>query len=743
MTSSSTEVLEATELYSPGAGADTTTHSPTDKYRAEWNDLKTDLLHNNLEKLRQLAFDGDLKVSKFRSICWSLLLRVLNDGPGDWVNQREKQRTGYLKLKDEFAKNPHTGADKNDDPLSQSQQSLWNQYFGDQELLAVIKQDVVRTFPGVDFFRKPLIRDTMTNILFNYAREHPYMCYRQGMHEILAPILFVMHSDHQALQHVQEVTKDIDPILADVLDPQYLESDCYCIFSRVMSKIESYYRIVNMVPNSQGYFPTQSELPSPDTPLPPENEVIGQLNFIRDKILAKTDLHLHNHLLKLDIPLHIFGIRWLRLLFGREFQLQDLLMLWDAIFADSDTFDLPDYILVAMLIRIRDKLLLSDYTTCLTHLMRYPNNVDISLILRHALHMKIPQKYELPPGAFVYVTSRPDNKTSSQLNKNQNAATLPRQSANSKAVSKHINQKPQATSRSRASSLNSNSIQLSSSSASTDSQLQSKLRDLQYSASSNIEHLPTSGEIRENDIRIVDGYRENSPEVLRMELQQAQKILYVGRLQLKKYAEILRRHIPQSHSEELNQTLDGIEELCSFLDVRFSVPDPLRERVDPAHEADEANNAKTEHKTLKAAVSKTSDPQPVPKTQNSKRIHPSESQSKKEFVKSLDEGSSFEIQIGENGLPLKKSNVNQHKDSNAELKPLSGVSPEDVPSVSSSSSGTRYEIPDNGFMKKSKKILGARKEVELTLFRQTNCDDKEGVPTADPVGSRENDDEDE
>lgn len=62
--------------------------------RAEWNDLKTDLLHNNLEKLRQLAFDGDLKVSKFRSICWSLLLRVLNDGPGDWVNQREKQRTG-------------------------------------------------------------------------------------------------------------------------------------------------------------------------------------------------------------------------------------------------------------------------------------------------------------------------------------------------------------------------------------------------------------------------------------------------------------------------------------------------------------------------------------------------------------------------------------------------------------------------------------------------------------------------
>lgn len=32
----------------------------------------------------------------------------------------------------------------------------------------------------------------------------------------------------------------------------------------------------------------------------------------------------------------------------------DLLVLWDAIFADGDKFELPNYILVAMLIRIRD-----------------------------------------------------------------------------------------------------------------------------------------------------------------------------------------------------------------------------------------------------------------------------------------------------------------------------------------------------------------------------------------------------
>jgi hypothetical protein len=46
--------------------------------------------------------------------------------------------------------------------------------------------------------------------------------------------------------------------------------------------------------------------------------------------------------------------RWVRLLFGREFPMQDLLMLWDAIFADSVSFDLVDYVFVAMLLYIRD-----------------------------------------------------------------------------------------------------------------------------------------------------------------------------------------------------------------------------------------------------------------------------------------------------------------------------------------------------------------------------------------------------
>jgi hypothetical protein len=45
--------------------------------------------------------------------------------------------------------------------------------------------------------------------------------------------------------------------------------------------------------------------------------------------------------------------RWIRLLFGREFAFDQLLSLWDTIFAYDPTLELIDLICVAMLLRIR------------------------------------------------------------------------------------------------------------------------------------------------------------------------------------------------------------------------------------------------------------------------------------------------------------------------------------------------------------------------------------------------------
>lgn len=176
----------------------------------EWTDLSTICEDPRLAHLRQIASAGHLKVAKFRSVCWAVLLDVLRGDQHDWQQQRRIHRTMYAHIKGKWHTNPQQPPQQNvvdDDPLSQSQQSLWNQHFCDQELYAVIRQDVVRTFPGVDFFRRDAVQELMVGVLFCYAREHPTMCYRQGMHEILAPILFVMHCDQQMLLHVCDVVQ--------------------------------------------------------------------------------------------------------------------------------------------------------------------------------------------------------------------------------------------------------------------------------------------------------------------------------------------------------------------------------------------------------------------------------------------------------------------------------------------------------------------------------------------------------
>lgn len=84
--------------------------------------------------------------------------------------------------------------------------------------------------------------------------------------------------------------------------------------------------------------------------------------------------------------------RWVRLLFGREFPLQDLLVVWDALFADGLHLSLVDYVFTAMLLYIRDALISSNYQTCLGLLMHYPLIGDIHSLILKALFLRDPKR---------------------------------------------------------------------------------------------------------------------------------------------------------------------------------------------------------------------------------------------------------------------------------------------------------------------------------------------------------------
>lgn len=82
---------------------------------------------------------------------------------------------------------------------------------------------------------------------------------------------------------------------------------------KIMASIGSFYHIRDMNPTSSGHFPSvQHRIANANATAIVDQrsklEVVGQLNYIRDKILAHVDPQLHKHLLDLDIPLTLFGM---------------------------------------------------------------------------------------------------------------------------------------------------------------------------------------------------------------------------------------------------------------------------------------------------------------------------------------------------------------------------------------------------------------------------------------------------
>ncbi|KAL1425359.1 hypothetical protein MTO96_019245 [Rhipicephalus appendiculatus] len=379
------------------------TQTCSKKYSEEWFSLfeRGDIAG----RLKEKALRLELADCRFRSICWKIFLECLPDSRSDWIIATRAMRHKYEALMAKACRNPRMEVEEeldlaHNNPLSQDEKSPWNQYFEDSELRIMIKQDVIRTFPEIEFFQTSDVQAMMVNVLFHYARQHPQISYRQGMHELLAPIIFVLHNDQQAFLHaleldyIREFPDALRDDIRELLNPDYTEHDAFFLFNQVMDAVESWYSWnENYIKIDQFSF-----MPFAKTSTLGLHNGLGvKLCRINQSMLKAHDFAIYTHLENMEIPLHVFGIRWLRLLFGREFILPELLILWDAIFADSLAFNLVDYIFVAMLICIRKPLLNSDYAKCLSYLMKYPAGRNVTYILQLALHLKDPKKY-LRPG---------------------------------------------------------------------------------------------------------------------------------------------------------------------------------------------------------------------------------------------------------------------------------------------------------------------------------------------------------
>ncbi|USP78537.1 hypothetical protein yc1106_05811 [Curvularia clavata] len=289
-----------------------------------------------------------------RSVCWKIFLVFKTLDRSSWPTHLSQARKTYESLRSHYLRaiqNPNE-FESTVDPLSELSESPWVALRADEELRAEIFQDIERCMPDNVYFRQPATQNMMLDILFVWCKMHPNIGYRQGMHEILAPVLWVVERD--AIELAQQKLGAKDRTLADMLDSAYIEHDTHMLFSVIMQTAKSFYA------------PAETGSTAKNTPM------LARSSRIFEDYLARVDPGLHGHLVKLDIVPQIFLLRWIRLLFGREFSLDAVFDMWDALFAIDSTLELVDMISIAMLLRIRWELIAADTNEAFAFLLRYP-----------------------------------------------------------------------------------------------------------------------------------------------------------------------------------------------------------------------------------------------------------------------------------------------------------------------------------------------------------------------------------
>ncbi|ONK69518.1 uncharacterized protein A4U43_C05F23820 [Asparagus officinalis] len=410
----------------------------------------------------------NLRFSNLRGVRWRVDLGILPSSPPASIEELRRVaadcRRRYASLRRHLLIDLHLPKDGNrspdltmDNPLSQNPDSTWGRFFRNAELEKLVDNDLSRLYPEHEnYFQSPACQAMLRRILLVWCLRHPEYGYRQGMHELLAPLLYVLHVDLKYLSQVRALYEDcfndefdemnfpegdlvsnyrftkssswdsrsdsdnfpedypkvtslddLDPetkelfLLSDVygaegelgviLSERFMEHDAYCMFDGLMSGARG---VVAMAD-----FFTPTPMVGSSTGLPPVIEASAALYHL----LSIVDSSLHSHLVELGVEPQYFALRWLRVLFGREFSLDDLLLIWDTLFSSSNISSVENEhecnfkilcsprgafisaVAVSMLLHLRSSLLATEIaTSCLQRLLNFPKKVDVKKLIEKA-----------------------------------------------------------------------------------------------------------------------------------------------------------------------------------------------------------------------------------------------------------------------------------------------------------------------------------------------------------------------
>lgn len=330
----------------------------------------------NLQVVQSLSFHGiPDEIKGLRSLGWRLLLGYLPKDKAKWaatLDQNLKDYESFIKefmvIKNKENQNIKDAKDPNavnfvtvkDHPLNRSKESDWNVLFKDLELWDEIEKDTKRTRSEISFFldktdppstypilsryvkkdprftskteqfhkvalgeEKPEVQhDVMTRMLFLYAKLNPGVRYVQGMNEILAPIYYVFSHD------------------GNPFFKKYIESDSFFCFSILMGEIKDGF--IRSLDNSSAGIKARIQ------------------SFY--EILQRLEPEISKHFDDMQVHPQFYSLRWLMLLLTQEFQISDVLRLWDSLLSHPNKTLYLNFLCSAIVISFKEKLLGEEFS---------------------------------------------------------------------------------------------------------------------------------------------------------------------------------------------------------------------------------------------------------------------------------------------------------------------------------------------------------------------------------------------
>ena len=338
----------------------------------------TAILDKNKQLVEQYAEGGlpdDMPI--LRAYIWKILLHYLPEDPKKWEETLIDKRTQYNNYKIFIEQ--------------RLKKEIQEKKYKSRETLEQIIKDVYRTNTQIAFFFEPthnkkvgskdefikmferrknctfndideiyydekeneIHADVLKRILFIYTVFCPDISYHQGMNELLAPIYYCYSYDRTYTEETEE----------------NIEADSFWSFYYLMTKVSQSFVSAN-------------------------DKGLEIRSFIFQKCLEYVDLEIYNQLQKLYIRNEYYCYKWFILLFTQEFEINDILKIWDLIFSHEDKYYYVVYIGLAILALKKNTIINGEMVEVIQGLQNF-EDLDVIELIKKAKELNKNHKDEL------------------------------------------------------------------------------------------------------------------------------------------------------------------------------------------------------------------------------------------------------------------------------------------------------------------------------------------------------------